>query len=122
MPINLTGPMQVIDTAMADAVPCLLGTADAHGQAQISPKGSMMVFDATRLAFWERAGRSALANLRVNSRVVVYYRNPDAPGGSVVWRFYGTASESPTARSGTRSGRAPSRSSRARTPSARARQ
>ncbi len=92
MPINLTGPMQVIDTAMADAVPCLLGTADAHGQAQISPKGSMMVFDATRLAFWERAGRSALANLRVNSRVVVYYRNPDAPGGSVVWRFYGTAS------------------------------
>lgn len=92
MPINLTGPMQVIDTALDDGVPCLLGTADAHGQAQISPKGSMMVFDATRLAFWERAGRSALANLRVNPKVVVYYRNPNAPGGSAVWRFYGTAS------------------------------
>lgn len=92
MAIDLTGPMQVIDTALDDGVPCLLGTADRMGQAQISPKGSMMVFDATRLAFWERAGRTALANLRANPKVVVYYRNPDAPGGSVVYRFYGKAS------------------------------
>lgn len=91
MAIDLTGPMQVIDRALADGVPCLLGTADRLGQPQISPKGSMMVFDATRLAFWERAGRSALANLHANPRVVVYYRNPNVPGGSVAWRFFGTA-------------------------------
>lgn len=89
MAINLTGDLQAIDTALDDHVPCLLGTADRLGQAQISPKGSMMVFDATRLAFWERAGRSALANLRANPKVVVYYRNP---ARKMAVRFYGTAS------------------------------
>lgn len=91
MAIDLTGPMQVIDSALDDGVPCLLGTADRNGQPQVSPKGSMMVFDATRLAFWERAGRTALANLQANPKIVVYYRNPNSPGGSVVYRFYGSA-------------------------------
>ena len=89
MAINLTGDLQALDAALDDGVPCLLGTADRLGQAQISPKGSMMVFDATRLAFWERAGRSALANLRANPKVVVYYRNPAL---KIAVRFYGIAS------------------------------
>ncbi len=97
MAIDLTGPLQAIDGALADGVPCLLGTADRMGQPQISPKGSMMVFDARRLAYWERAGRSALANLKANPKVVVYYRNPKAPGGSVAWRFYGRAVMAETA-------------------------
>lgn len=88
MPINLIGPWQALDTALADRVPCLLGTADTLGQAQISPKGSMMVFDATRLAYWERAGRSAIANIRANPKVVVFYRNPAL---KIAVRFYGTA-------------------------------
>jgi hypothetical protein len=54
----------------------------------------MMVFDAGRLAYWERAGRTALANLNANRRVVVYYRNSTKtkqfPNGAV-WRFYGSA-------------------------------
>jgi general stress protein 26 len=87
--INLTGELQALDRALDDGVPCLLGTADKLGQAQISPKGSMMVFDATRLAYWERAGRSAIANIRANSRVVVYYRNPAL---KLAVRFFGTAS------------------------------
>ncbi len=94
MAIDMNGDMQLIDTARADGVVCLLGTADANGAPQISPKGSMLVFDAGRLAYWERSGRTALANLRANPRAVVYYRNPAKserfPNGAV-WRFYGEA-------------------------------
>jgi general stress protein 26 len=86
--INLIGEWQALDTALDDKVPCLLGTADRMGQAQISPKGSMMVFDASRLAYWERAGRSAVANIRANPKVVVYWRNPAL---KLALRFYGTA-------------------------------
>ena len=94
MAIDMFGDMQLIDRAQADGVVCLLGTADANGAPQISPKGSMMVFDGGRLAYWERAGRTAVENLRANSRAVVYYRNSakseQFPRGAV-WRFYGAA-------------------------------
>jgi hypothetical protein len=94
MSINMTGDMQVIDRALADGCVCLLGTADANGNPQISPKGSMQVLDATHLAYWERSARSAAENVRANPRVVVYYRNTaknaQFPKGAV-WRFYGTA-------------------------------
>lgn len=88
MAINMTGAMEILDSALADKCVCLLGSADAQGNPQISPKGSMMVFDATHLAYWERAGRTANKNLRENASVVVFYRNT-AKGA--VWRFYGTA-------------------------------
>ena len=88
MSINMTGAMQILDSSLADKCVCLLGSADAQGNPQISPKGSMMVFDATHLAYWERAGRTANKNLRENPSVVVFYRNT-AKGA--VWRFYGTA-------------------------------
>jgi general stress protein 26 len=92
MAINLIGEWQALDSALADRVPCLLGTADKLGQAQISPKGSMMVFDATRLAYWERAGRTAIANIKANPKVVVFYRNPAL---KLALRFYGTATAIP---------------------------
>jgi general stress protein 26 len=92
MAINLLGEWQALDGALADRVPCLLGTADKLGQAQISPKGSMMVFDATRLAYWERAGRTAIANIKANPKVVVFYRNPAL---KLALRFYGTATAIP---------------------------
>ncbi|HEX9808226.1 MAG TPA: pyridoxamine 5'-phosphate oxidase family protein [Alphaproteobacteria bacterium] len=94
MAIDMNGDMTVINRAYEDGVPCLLGTADPDGNPQISPKGSMMVYDATRLAYWERSHRTAIANLKANPKVVVYYRNPakteQFPRGAV-WRFYGTA-------------------------------
>ena len=94
MPINMTGDMQVIDSSLADGCVCLLGTADANGSPQISPKGSMLVLDATHLAYWERSARSAAENVKANPRVMVYYRNTAKterlPKGAV-WRFYGTA-------------------------------
>jgi hypothetical protein len=95
MAIDMNGDMQVIDCAHADRVDCLLGTANAEGAPQISPKGSMMVFDGGRLAYWERSARTALANLGANPKVVVYYRNSakseQFPRGAV-WRFHGLAS------------------------------
>ena len=94
MAIDMTGDMQLIDSARADGVVCLLGTANASSAPQISPKGSMLVLDAGRLAYWERSGRTALENLQANSKAVVYYRNPAKserfPNGAV-WRFYGEA-------------------------------
>ena len=92
MAVNLLGEWQALDSALADRVPCLLGTADKLGQAQISPKGSMMVFDATRLAYWERARRTAIAKIRANPKVVVFYRNPAL---KLALRFYGVAAAVP---------------------------
>jgi general stress protein 26 len=88
MAVNLIGEWQALDSALADRVPCLIGTADKLGQAQISPKGSMMVFDATRLAYWERARRTAIANIKANPKVIVFYRNPAL---KLALRFYGIA-------------------------------
>ena len=83
---------EAINGALADGTPCLLGTVSDDGQPQISPKGSMLVHDAGTLAYWERSKRTALANIRVNQQVVVFYRNPgkaeQLPQGACL-RFYG---------------------------------
>ena len=87
--INMTGEMkELIDNALADRVSCLVGTATKDGHPQISPKGSVMVFDKEALAYWERSLRSSLDNVAENPNVVVYYNNPEK---RVRWRFYGTA-------------------------------
>ena len=84
---------EAINSALADGTPCLLGTVSDDGQPQISPKGSMLVHDAGTLAYWERSKRTALANIRANQNVVVYFRNPgkaeQLPQGACL-RFYGT--------------------------------
>lgn len=87
--IDMTGEMQeLVDVAQADRVPCYLGTASKDGQPQISMKGSVMVFDAENLAYWERAKRSALENVGQNPHVVIFYNNPDK---RIRWRFHGKA-------------------------------
>ncbi len=78
----------LIDNALADRMPCLIGTASKEGAPQISIKGSMMVYDSETLAYWERAKRSALENVSENPRVVVFYRNPRERTN---WRFHGEA-------------------------------
>ena len=78
----------LIDSALAERVPCLLGTASREGHPQISIKGSMLVYDDQTLAYWERAGRTAKANVAENPNVVVFYRNPER---RINWRFHGTA-------------------------------
>src|SRR3977135_4593687 len=84
----------LIDNAWADGAPCLLATQGADGP-NISPKGSMLVYDDEHLAYWERSKRQALENLEHDRRVAVIYANFKAQrdGGleSGFLRFYGTA-------------------------------
>ncbi|MGA3398954.1 MAG: pyridoxamine 5'-phosphate oxidase family protein [Acetobacteraceae bacterium] len=84
-----------INTAFPDNV-CLVGTALPDGFAQITPRGSTMVYDDEHLALWERGKGSTTGNLHDGSKVTVYFRKPQLrvdgvlPKGGIA-RFYGTA-------------------------------
>ena len=84
----------LIRNAWDDGAPCLLATQGADGP-NISPKGSMVVFDDDHLAYWERSKRQALENLGHDKRVAVIYANFKAQRDGVLdsgfLRFYGTA-------------------------------
>jgi len=84
----------LIDNAWVDGCPCLLATAGPDGP-NISPKGSMLVYDDEHLAYWERSKKQALANLGSDRRVCVMYPNFKAQRDGVLesgfLRFYGTA-------------------------------
>lgn len=94
--INMTDQMRnLLQTALDDGTPCLLGTATKDGRPQISPKGSMAVFDGDTLSYWERSHRTAAANIGENPRVVVFYRNAarsaEIPYRGATIRFHGSA-------------------------------
>jgi uncharacterized protein len=84
----------LITNAWVDGAPCLLATAGPKGP-NISPKGSMVVFDDEHLAYWERSKKQALENLGHDRRVAVMYSNFKAQRDGVLesgfLRFYGTA-------------------------------
>ena len=84
----------LIDNAWVDGYPCLLGTSGKDGP-NISPKGSMFVYDDRHLAYWERSKKKALENLGEDRRVVVMYANFKAQRDKVLdagfLRFWGTA-------------------------------
>ena len=84
----------LINNAWEQGYPCLLATTGAHGP-NISPKGSLLVFDDQHLAYWERSKRTALENLGQDRRVVVMYANFKAQHDGVLesgfLRFWGTA-------------------------------
>ena len=87
--IAIEGEMrEMLNSALADRMVCLVGTASKEGQPQISMKGSVSVYDDETLAYWERSMRSALENVSENPKVVIFYRNPDK---RINWRFHGTA-------------------------------
>ena len=77
-----------VEVALADGYSCLLGSVSKGGEPQISPKGSVMVYDDDTLAYWERAKRSALQNVGENPSVVIYYNHQ---GNRLRWRFHGKA-------------------------------
>jgi len=93
--IKLTDQIRtLLNSALADGTPCLLGTSTRDGHPQISPKGSIVVFDDDRLCYWERSNRSALKRLEENPHVAVFYRNAAKAGSAFragVIRFYGDA-------------------------------
>ena len=84
-----------IDTAFPAHV-CLVATVLPSGFAQVSPRGSTMVFDDEHLALWERGKGSTNENLRDGTKVTVFLRKPALresallPKGGIA-RFYGTA-------------------------------
>ena len=84
----------LVDNAWVDGYPCLLATAGPDGP-NISPKGSMLVYDDEHLAYWERSKKQALANLGIDRRVCVMYPNFKAQRDGLLesgfLRFYGTA-------------------------------
>ena len=60
MAIQLTQTIRdLLNSALADGTFCLVGTASKDGRPQISPKGSVVVFNDDTLCYWERSNRSA---------------------------------------------------------------
>ena len=84
-----------INTAFPANV-CLVATVLPSGFAQVSPRGSTMVFDDEHLALWERGKGSTNASMKDGSKVTVFFRKPALreagilPKGGLA-RFYGTA-------------------------------
>jgi len=84
-----------IDTAFPANV-CLVGSVLPSGFAQMSPRGSTMVFDDTHIALWERGKGSTSENLSDGTPLTVFFRKPQLreegvlPKGGIA-RFYGRA-------------------------------
>ena len=93
IPVALHGP---INSAFPKNV-CLVGTVQPGGWAQISPRGSVLVFDDETLAYWDRGGGTTHDEVKDGSKVTVFLRDPELrasgilPKGGIA-RFYGTAS------------------------------
>jgi hypothetical protein len=85
-----------INTAFPANV-CLLSVALPNGYAQVSPKGSTMVWDGDTLAYWDRGGSGTThENIQDGTKVTIYFRKGELreagilPAGGIA-RFYGTA-------------------------------
>jgi hypothetical protein len=93
MPLSQT-MKDLINNAWVDGYPCMLATSGKDGP-NISPKGSLIVFDDQHLAYWERSKKKALENLGHDKRVTVMYSNFKAQRDGVLesgfLRFWGTA-------------------------------
>ena len=83
-----------VNNAWVDGYPCMLATMGKDGP-NISPKGSMFVYDDQHLAYWERSKKQALENLGQDRRVAVMYANFKAQRDKALdagfLRFWGTA-------------------------------
>ena len=84
-----------INTAFPANV-CLVGSVLPNGFAQVSPRGSTMVFDDAHIGLWERGKGSTNENLSDGSPLTVFFRKPQLreegilPKGGIA-RFYGHA-------------------------------
>jgi hypothetical protein len=84
-----------INTAFPNDV-CLIGTVLPNGYAQVTPRGSTLVFDDQHFSLWERGRGSTAENLTDGTKVTIYFRKPQLradgilPKGGIA-RFYGTA-------------------------------
>ena len=87
--ITLTQEMKdAVNNALADKAPCILATASPDGRPSVGLRGSMMAYDDSSLAYWERTFRQGSENVLSNPHVVVLYRNPQT---RLAWKFFGRA-------------------------------
>jgi hypothetical protein len=84
-----------INTAFPANV-CLVGSVLPNGFAQVTPRGSTMVYDDTHIGLWERGKGSTNENLGDGTKLTVFFRKPQLreegvlPKGGIA-RFYGRA-------------------------------
>jgi len=78
---------------------CLVGVALEDGYAQISPRGSVVVYDENTLGIWNRGGGTTTETIHDGTKITVYFRNSEfgarggnglLPAGGIA-RFYGSA-------------------------------
>ena len=55
---------------------CLIGTVLPNGFAQITPRGSTMVFDDEHIALWERGKGTTTENLTDGTPVTIFMSKP----------------------------------------------
>ncbi|MGH6990347.1 MAG: pyridoxamine 5'-phosphate oxidase family protein [Stellaceae bacterium] len=85
-PINTAFPVNV----------CLVATVLPSGYAQVTARGSTMVFDDDHIALWERGRGSTNANLKDGTKVTIFFRKSELRASGVlpkggIARFYGVA-------------------------------
>jgi Pyridoxamine 5'-phosphate oxidase len=99
MRINLAKIPKVLHEHINSAFPvsvCLVATVLQNGFAQVTPRGSTMVFDDEHLALWERGKGTTSQNLKDGSKITVFFRKSELrqagilPKGGIA-RFYGVA-------------------------------
>lgn len=82
-----------IDSAYPEHV-CTVGTLLPNGFVQVTPRGSVMVFDDDNLALWERGRGTTTENMKDGDKVTVFFRKGSIreilPKGGIA-RFYGVA-------------------------------
>ncbi|MSP79261.1 MAG: pyridoxamine 5'-phosphate oxidase family protein [Dehalococcoidia bacterium] len=89
MPIKFTDEMKtLVNSALADGMVNTLATASKDGWPSIGFRGSMIVWDDTHLAWWERSVRDGLHHIKENPKALVLYRNTK-PDMRRNWRFFG---------------------------------
>ena len=90
--IDLAQFSEIVDNARTDGdrgqSTGVVGTSN-DGQPDVALKGSLMVWDADHLAWWERGRAETEAAVRANPRVAVMVRNVTRDKRTI--RFYGEA-------------------------------
>src|SRR5258708_6602654 len=84
--LDLTHYADDVNNAFYNQAVSVIATSNGT-DVDLALKGSMMVWDADHLAYWERALNETLAAIRANPRVAVLVR----PKGASPMRFYGSA-------------------------------
>jgi hypothetical protein len=77
-PVSITADLKaLIDGALANGTPVIVGYVDANGVPHLSPRGSAQVLNETQVALWSRDPNGGiLKGIAVNPNVALYYRDP----------------------------------------------